>query len=945
MNTILALAAAVTVAGAAERQLLDRLPGIFARSAEHYKALDAAATPLMRNAKGEAFTPHGYLRDARKLDMRSIFWWTAGHFPGSLWYLYEATGDEALKARATAWTELLAPASKMTHNHDIGFIMNCSFGNARRLLGVSRYDDLLVEAADTLTKRYNPKLGLIRSWGKVDDEKDFLVIPDNMMNLELLELGTKLTKDRRFAAIARSHASVTMKHHFRADGGTYHVLNYCPKDGRVQEIRRGQGAQVGTAWSRGQSWAIYGYTMMFRESGKREYLDFAQKVADFAIDHPNMPADGIPYWDYGVKGEERDSSAGSIMASGLLELCRYVEGGKGAKYRAFAVKQLLSLASDAYFSKGDEIGHFLLKHGVGSKPRFIQTGTGGEVDAPLDYGDYYFLEALLRFRALQTDRAAEIAALLPEKPAPVSPDYRPSGDAAAVKRAEQLLKEPVPAFAKDLYLEFMTTGNRSHFDSWRAHFVKRLQTLVDAEAHERKGRFLPAVAERLEAICGWPSWVLAAHDRDKDVLEGRRTCIELVSSALACQLAETLCTLGDALPPETVARVRKELDARIFRPYLAYASFVKNGQGETPPWWFLGRSNWTAVCHSGCVRAALAAIPDRATRAVFVEMAERATPTYLSGFTDDGYCSEGMAYWNYGYGNFLTLGLAVRAATDGKVDLFKSPRALAAMKYPFLFQLQAGRSPRFADGGGDPVGTFLGWGCGIWPELKPLLGGALPLRGAFPDGQVWIMRTAAGSGKPLALAFKGGHNGELHNHNDVGSYTIMLDGTFLTGDPGEENYTARTFSSRRYESGVLNSFGHPVPRLGGKLQHQGRSFGAKIVSTAFADDLDTVTLDLSGAYDCPTLKSLTRTFAFDRTARRITVRDAVKFSAPTAFDVPLVFDGHGDALRIGTKALGGDWEWKEDRIPNPGRAEVLRRAVTFKSPVTEAEVEFEFMEK
>ena len=185
-----------------------------------------------------------------------------------------------------------------------------------------------------------------------------------------------------------------MRHHFRADGGTYHVLNYDQRPGfrdAVQEIRRGQGLGCETAWSRGQSWAIYGYTMMYRFTKDPAYLAFARKVSDFAINQPNMPADGVPCWDYGAPGEERDSSAASVMASGLLELADFVDGEKGASYRAFAVKQLLSLASPVYFSEGDEIGHFLLKHGVGHKPG------GSEIDTPLDYGDYYFLEALLRF--------------------------------------------------------------------------------------------------------------------------------------------------------------------------------------------------------------------------------------------------------------------------------------------------------------------------------------------------------------------------------------------------------------------------------------------------------------------------------------------------------------------------------------------------------------------
>jgi len=394
----------------AESILKERLPGLFARSAAHYRALDAAATPLMRNEKfkGGLGAPQGWNAEKGEIDMRNIYWWTVGHFPGSLWYLYEGTGDAFFKERAIAWTEITAPNAKVSDNHDVGFIMYCSFGNARRILKTDRYDAFLLETADSLSKRFNEKLGLIRSWGKIEDEKDFLVIPDNMMNLEVLEWAAKAKGgDRRFDAIARSHSDVTMKNHFRADGGAYHVLNYCPKDGRVQEIRRGQGASCYTAWSRGQSWAIYGYSMMYRETREKRYLDFAQKLADYSIRHPNMPEDGIPCWDYGAPGEERDSSAGAIMASALIELAAFTGGEKGKAYRAFAVKQLLSLASPAYFSEGDEIGHFLLKHGVGNKPGFIRNGSGGEVDTPLVYGDYYFLEALLRARRMLVEHCGD----------------------------------------------------------------------------------------------------------------------------------------------------------------------------------------------------------------------------------------------------------------------------------------------------------------------------------------------------------------------------------------------------------------------------------------------------------------------------------------------------------------------------------------------------------
>ena len=407
-TALMMLALFAATATAADDALISRLPDIFAKAAEHYRALDAAATPLKgagdakeavpHGAKqhGDRRVPHGWNAKTGKLDMRSIYWWTSGHFPGSLWYLYEATGDEFFKDRATAWTETLAPNSKVTDNHDVGFIMYCSYGNARRLLKTDKYDALLVETADSLSKRFNSELGLIRSWGALNEKREFLVIPDNMMNLELLEWAAKAKDgDRRFDEIARSHADTTMKHHFRPDGGVFHVLNYDQRPGFVgvvQEIRRGQGRSCETAWSRGQSWAIYGYSMMFRETGERRYLDFAAKLADYAIGHPNMPADGIPYWDFGAPGEERDSSAGAVMASALVELARLVGGEKGAAYRAFAAKQLLALSSPAYFSEGDENGHWLLKHGVGHKPG------DSEIDVPLDYGDYYFLEALLRYR-------------------------------------------------------------------------------------------------------------------------------------------------------------------------------------------------------------------------------------------------------------------------------------------------------------------------------------------------------------------------------------------------------------------------------------------------------------------------------------------------------------------------------------------------------------------
>ena len=329
---VAALVAAAATADAPERELSGRLPRIFAKAAGHYRALDAHAVRLMKTQEGKIKVPRGLAEDG-SLRMISILDWTSGFYPGSLWYLYEATGDGFFRDRAVVWTELLESNKTLTGTHDLGFMMYCPFGNAKRILKTGKYDAILVESAESLSKRFHEGLGLLRSWGANGNRNEFLVIPDNLMNLELLEWAAKngergTGNGERFDKIARSHADVTMAYHFKADGSVYHVLDYDQDTGRVKKIMAGQGAGCGSAWTwaRGQSWAIYGYTMMFRETKDVRYLAFAQKLADFAINNPNMPEDGVPYWDYGTPGEARDSSAGAIMASALLELSAFVGG-------------------------------------------------------------------------------------------------------------------------------------------------------------------------------------------------------------------------------------------------------------------------------------------------------------------------------------------------------------------------------------------------------------------------------------------------------------------------------------------------------------------------------------------------------------------------------------------------------------------------------------------
>jgi unsaturated chondroitin disaccharide hydrolase len=323
-------------------------------------------------------------------------WWTSGFFPGSLWYLYEYNNDPKLKEEATEISSRVEREKYTTNNHDVGFILLCSFGNGLRLTGEESYNEVLLTGAKSLSTRFRPLIGCIQSWNRRKGWQCPVII-DNMMNLELLMWAFNYSGDSSFYKIAVSHADTTMKYHFRPDYSTYHVVSYDTITGKVEERKTVQGAADESAWARGQSWALYGYTMMYRETGLERYLNQARHIADFLISNPNVPEDKIPYWDYnapGIPDAKRDASAGAIMASALIELSGYVDTETSDKYLKVAETQLRTLASPAYLAKGWANGDFILMHSVGSLP------ADSEVDVPLTYADYYFIEALMRYRKL-----------------------------------------------------------------------------------------------------------------------------------------------------------------------------------------------------------------------------------------------------------------------------------------------------------------------------------------------------------------------------------------------------------------------------------------------------------------------------------------------------------------------------------------------------------------
>jgi len=342
-----------------------------------------------------------------------IYDWTSGFFAGNLWYTYEATKDDSLKMAAERFTEALEPLQYFTGHHDIGFMLYSSYGNGYRLTHNEKYKAVLIQAAKSLCTRFNPNVGCIKSWNQhlSWDGKTmwhYPVIIDNMMNLELLFFASKVTGDTTYKHIAITHALTTMKNHIRSDFSTYHVVDYDSTTGKVLHQETCQGYANNSTWARGEAWSIYGFTMVYRETGDKRFLQTAQHLADYFLNNPRLPKDKIPYWDFYANQSgyhpqfkydstkysviPRDASAAAVVASALFDLSKFTGGKKGAAYKAAAIEILHSLSSSQYTAAPGTNNNFILMHSTGSLPH------GQEIDKPLVYADYYYLEALLKYK-------------------------------------------------------------------------------------------------------------------------------------------------------------------------------------------------------------------------------------------------------------------------------------------------------------------------------------------------------------------------------------------------------------------------------------------------------------------------------------------------------------------------------------------------------------------
>ena len=549
-----------------------------------------------------------------------------------------------------------------------------------------------------------------------------------------------------------------------------------------------------------------------------------------------------------------------------------------------------------------------------------------------------------------------------------------------IARAEKCLAEPPPSLPDELYRDYLKTGNRRHFEDPYFRRTANLTALSLAELAENQGRFLPAIEKYLQAILAEKTWVLPAHDRNSINFTGKGIDFDLGSGDRAATLSTVISLLGEKLSAELKRSVRSEIRRRIIDPYLQAAR-----QDNTPYgfWWLHSTNNWNAVCHANLVYTALIISDSREERAEITAHAIRYLNYFIAGFTPDGYCSEGIGYWDYGFGQFLWLGLVLRDYSHGKIALFQGERLHAVATYPQRFRLNSQLFPIFADGKmGSGLSPFnrLALASGFAIPMSPLspddlLKGTfpkillmlftdtrkLPLAAAsaplpdfdwFPDAGVMIMRgnPAANPDGP-AIAVKAGNNGEMHNHNDVGSYTVAFGRLQPCCDPGGEIYTRRTFSAKRYESALLNSWGHPVPVINGEKQPAGAEYCGTILQHEARNGYQAAVIDLKNAYSYHGLLQLTRTVRNDariRNSIKIVVRDNVEFNIPSHFGTAIItfehftvedhritFTGDGKTVTAEISSEGGEIKLTPEPIQENSSSgkTATRIGIDFKQPI------------
>lgn len=535
-------------------------------------------------------------------------------------------------------------------------------------------------------------------------------------------------------------------------------------------------------------------------------------------------------------------------------------------------------------------------------------------------------------------RAAELSSVLSEKPSPLippisnrtawekfssRPEYR-----ELISDAEKLLQTPIPEAPEELYTEFHRNGNRDNYQAVWYEREKRLNVLALAELAENKGRFLPALEEIIRIWCEYPSWAHPAHDKELLVYRGIRQIPSLVSTRLAGNLCIIRQAMKEVLSPEISALIAQNVRYRILDPLREDVTHPQSRRLH----WITCTNNWNPVCFCGELTAALSLCEPREERAWFLAAAEYFVSTYyFRGLQEDGYCSEGLAYWNYGFGHFAKIAELAFRATGGEINLYRCPKVRAVTFFPLKIEVAPGCYAALADcpTSAQPdlfLLALLSKRQGLGLNLSAPAENSPPLLSPtdlavylfqpeqekdavspqeqvgdpaaepfsyFSSAGVLVCRASKRETGQLAAVFKGGNNGELHNHNDLGSFSLLRDNDWLISDPGKEVYSARTFSNRRYDGELLSSYGHSVPRINGKLQTAGKNAKAEVMEMTADDDGAAFTLDLTSAYPESGATQVLRRFLYTRangdTQNGISVTDTIQFAPGSAKEVEIPF--------------------------------------------------------
>lgn len=542
-------------------------------------------------------------------------------------------------------------------------------------------------------------------------------------------------------------------------------------------------------------------------------------------------------------------------------------------------------------------------------------------------------------------------------------------------------------------LQVIETRDRTDFDPLPPRVRLRQVLFPIAECLEPTGEYLARIEDDVRRLCALNFWTFPLHERGREFYEGKAVFLDLTTIGYATNVVALYHLLGDRLSAETRELIRRNIEERIFRPF---EERINSGQDGF--WWFIVVHNWNSVCLSGILSCALRMKESLEERAWYVAVVEKLLKHSEDGFEPSGFYLEGVGYWVYGYSHYITAAEMVRGVTQGKIDWLKQPRVERVSHFGHRMEIQAGAYPSFADCKRDaaPPHWVMHWlNNRIDPTrterktARPIdpfdpihfqfsdgihlllfhqvdLGAAYAvdethdLREWFEDVQFLISRPGPESQSHLAATFKGGHNGANHNHNDLGTFTVLVDGEELLTDPGAEVYTQRTFSVNRYVSNLLNSFGHPVPVVAGQLQfpdetyHRtgfGRDAYTVLVDTTFTNEIDRVIVEMDRAYKVPHLINLIRAFTYDRTgAGSVEVWDRVVFAKPDTYETALITyadwelqpDGklrvsaNGKAVEVEVFSAQGELEFAHCVIQESSTP--TRLSWRFQAPVLEAAI-------